>query len=415
MRNCEKYSVQMLRILVISIVMVAIHGLLLANSLISNIAEFGLLSVAYLILLVGKKRAQLVGTLPVFHPQLDYAIALFFMLWVITSLINQKAGAENLVALVRYIPLAYLVGKFLNMRDIKVIALVLVAIGVSQMLIGSLQLMDVLPWTLAEVGKEKKGLYGIFKDNISYAALMMISMIVVIELFTEKRRLRQLFALMFLIFILFSGSRAYFLIGLLFFVMRVMRVPVRLVFVGGVIGVLVIVLIGVDLGNNNEDFLYFLSSTYFSMAMHQRLGLILELLPQFLTSQNMLMGLGSDKELAVAYVVTHYSFNYLNPEYLIYIFEDVYWSSMLMYYGLLGTLTFIAYLCGIYLLSIRLRCQLKIDSGILLLFNWLFMSALGLGLVGQVFEVKVFSLFFWIFAGAVLIERRNLHENFANK
>lgn len=408
----------MIRILVICIILVAIFGLLPGLTGISTIIEFALLSSAAVSLLLLPGKAQGTAAIPALNKKSDVFIVAFVVLWMVAALMHDSLGLPNLVALLRYVLLAYLVAKFFSYNDIKLVSWLVFYIAVSQIVIGALQLADLVPWYLADdFTEEKSGLYGVFKDNVSYAAVLLVGLIVYKEILARASSLKTLaISFVFLVFLLLSGSRAYFLGGLIYFCIAIIKIPMKLFWVGSGIGLVLLVAIGgmVGVGSSNEDFFFFLSSAYIDMAMHQRLGILLELLPQFLSSIDLFFGFGSDRDSAVAQIAHQYTFHYLSPTILTNIIEDVYWTALLLYYGLVGLAFFVIFLMGIYSTSRKIKISKTRHIGLLNVFNWLFFSAIILGLTGQVFELKAFSIFLWIYVGALLTIKRDENAHTAN-
>lgn len=349
----------------------------------------------------------------------DVYIIVFFVIWLVVSFLNQSFGVPNLLALIRYIVVAYFVGVYVSFDRLRNISFLVFLLGASQIIVGSLQMLNIIPLVLVDVEIEKDGMYGVFDNNVSFAALLLVSLIVYGEILSKNRSLiTHMIAIIFLCFIFLSGSRAYFLIATSYYIIGILRLPMWHAIVTGVAVFAVTTVFGVDLGKDNRDFLYFLSSSYIDMAMQQRLGLVFELFPQYVFSIDYLLGFGSDKEYAVKTIIEKYNFFYLSPVNLQYIIEDVYWLAMAFYYGLLGSLAFVFYYFGAYRLFSRLQKQEVDKSGYTSLFIWIFTSSLLLGFVGQALEVKIFSMLFWLYVGALIVLRKSrfkLHRNNALK
>jgi len=395
--------------------LVAIFGLLPGLIGVSTVIEVILLSIAYALTLFGIGKVQGIGVLPVFNKYTDGFIVGFVLLWFALGAVHGFVGAANLFVLLRYVILAYLVAKYLSIKDIERISWIIFLLGISQIVIGCLQMAGVLPWVMTDVLLVKEGLYGVFKDNISYAAILLVAMIVYVEILNKASSFRTVVvSLLFICFIFLSESRAFFLLGFVYFLVAVLKVrmSVLLIAVGG--GAALLVASGLGLGESNQDFLFFLSDAYINMAMHQRLGLLVELLPQFITSPNIFFGFGSDKDLAVDQIIYSYNFYFIFTDDLPVIIEDVYWLTMLIYYGIIGTFFFLFYIIGVYCTGRKIQRLTGGNAGVVNAFIWLFFLALALGMTGQVFEVKAYSLFFWIYVGALAVVRRELYERTSN-
>jgi hypothetical protein len=93
--------------LIISIVLVAIFGLLPGLIDVSTVIEVILLSIAYALTLFGIGKVQGIGVLPVFNKYTDGFIVGFVLLWFALGAVHGFAGAANLFVLLRYVILAY--------------------------------------------------------------------------------------------------------------------------------------------------------------------------------------------------------------------------------------------------------------------------------------------------------------------
>ena len=354
-----------------------------------------------------------------FYFKTDIFIGLFLVFWFVTGIYHESYGIDNLLALLRFVLIAYFVGSYFTGVQIKFTVRILFYLGFTQIFVGVLQLSSILPWVLVDLesGIVKSGLYGVFKDNVSYASALFFTLLIYGEILRGRRRSARIFTVcVILLFIFFSGSRAYLLIAIAYVLYGFLKMRSWQILFTVLLIAPFTLLIELDLGSTNNDFFFFLSPSYINVAMQQRLGVVVELLPQYVSSVDFLLGYGSDKAYAVERLSDDFSFQFLSVLNLPYIIEDVYWFTMLVYYGLFGTVCF-----AIYLIGMGKACkEIYFFSGWLLrkylaVFLWSLLALVVLGFTGQVVEIKVFSFYFWFFSGVVLFARRLLMSQESGK
>lgn len=138
---------------------------------------------------------------------------------------------------------------------------------------------------------------------------------------------------------------------------------------------------------------------YFERAQNQRLGALLGIPPTVLFHKP-LLGFGPDEETTIA-ELNDSEPNFLYREVVQKGFEDVYWTAILAYFGILGLAAFAMLLLSIFLSAIKIRKQ-SMTAGtkqIATIVLMLITLTPFLLFFYRVLEFRSFSLYFWLLTG----------------
>ncbi|MEN8860721.1 hypothetical protein [Qipengyuania flava] len=373
-------------------------------------------------------------------------LLLLFLFWiVISTLLTSGSSARhlapdllvsllNIKALVRYITVFYLIVKidwsvtnYMRIRSaILMVVVVQVAIGLAQLYFGKAVLEFFSPRGIEEafglareafVDRERRSLeiYGTFRNTISYAYLMMIGVIVILVAGIRFGPIgSRALALLPIAMIFASGSRIVLFLTvaiytLYLFNLNFARASKAKVLFFSTTGALLSVatytfILSLDLKIERDTAAFVFSKDYIEAAMNQRLGIISLVLPQLISDPQILFGFGADKYYIANYAIsTTYLANYALIASLKLTLEDVYWVSLLLYFGIPGFLLFCAFLYKIYArLSYVVRTQDRWISEVAEIARLLLLLSIPLNFVNQAFEVQIFALIFWSFSAIAL-------------
>lgn len=377
-----------------------------------------------------------IGGVPKALNAITIALAAFFIFSVAVSLFSSPPAnlvfeLLNVKALLRYTLLIYIV-RSLDYSDsdfeglynffFKLLILQIV-LGVFQLL-GGLEIRELLSSRHMIDGfvgdvqgnsqsrfREANHLIGSMGDNISYGYFIIVCVAVYLSNIKKLDLEGWVVILISAIFLFYSGSRGVILLLpiLLLYKISLKNGAVsnlKLIFTATILLfplLFIIYILGTKLGgDNNRAFGFIFTSEYIYVAMNQRLGIVLDLLPQLLQDVNVIFGFGPDKYNFADYAInTYVSSNPILIGYLPHVLEDVYWVALLVYYGPIGTLLWL------YVLYLLFRQAIDASrnkhnhntrrAGRLVLM--LLIVAVAGAFINPVFEIRVFSFFLWLFAG----------------
>lgn len=242
-----------------------------------------------------------------------------------------------------------------------------------------------------------------FVNPIEYCFLIIGLYIIFLSIDTSFRK-KLLISFLCLLVTFNSGSIAGFLFLLILIYVVLIKKPFfkYLIYLSGIVAASVIIY------RNWETISWYFEISY----QYNRLGIILNTLPEFLSSGliNVLFGIGSDENHAYELITS-----YKTVPLMIYYdknlagLDDVYWIALLIYHGLI----FIILLGYFFVLIINASNQMnRADS---LIIKRLLLLMFCLGFINQIMEVKPFSLLFWttigILVNTVLNHKRWLNHN----
>jgi hypothetical protein len=148
------------------------------------------------------------------------------------------------------------------------------------------------------------------------------------------------------------------------------------------------------------------TAEYLRVAMMQRLGILLKVLPQFLTElrvADVLFGLSPDRAILNRFVADMVEV----PTVLtgnVAVIEDVYWVALPVYYGLVGLTSFGGFLVLISGQLYRIAWWGKelLERRLARIALLLLVVSVPLNLIGQYFETRQFSFYLWLMVGVSL-------------
>ncbi len=337
----------------------------------------------------------------------------------------------NLKALLRYVLLAYVL---LNLRVEReevytFLRLIYVSLGI-QLVVSLIQLVGPVSvdqfffprvrvtevagvqFKSTAIREAEKGyIFGTMTNNIAYGGFLLVGLATYVTRYIRDRR--DLFywgaVAVFLLLAYMSGSRAVtfavvLLVGVDHYLSgetgRFLKVSTLTFFPLA----LLVVLSGVNLTDLHVFEIF--SAEYLRTAMTQRLGILLEVLPQFLSElriADVLFGLSPDRSILNRFVSNLASI----PAGLsgnVQGIEDVYWVALPVYYGLVGLALFGGFLVSIFGHLYRIARWGKeiLERRLARIALLLLVVAIPLNLIGQYFETRQFSFYLWLLVGVSL-------------
>lgn len=262
--------------------------------------------------------------------------------------------------------------------------------------------------------------FGTMAHTINFATyiLMSLSVLLIFDniLLAKNNLLKLPLILLHLWGLYISGSRGAFICGflLLFWVLyqRRKKIPLLLTGVMSLIG-LVYAYYSVDKGESDKNFWFFLSPEYIEVVRHQRLGIIEDIFLNYLQTPYFLIGLSPDHNKISTYLLENFNID-IPLQFTHRTIEDVYWVALIVYFGMVGFSLFSFFMFYLFLkireiykkshiLSIR-NLALLVNS--LLIMSWL------LCWVMQIYDIRTFSFYLWLFAGVLLKLYRDSKLNY---
>jgi hypothetical protein len=217
----------------------------------------------------------------------------------------------------------------------------------------------------------------------------------------------------FILFLYNTGSRAATLAGLLvvgFHQFLIGQLSKKII--GGILAapLLLLVVPLLDPGSNYVTRAF--SQDYVQKAMNQRLGIVLLVVPHFLSNlglTDIMFGLSLDQRVLATMVADMFQVP-LALLSQIGMIEDVYWAALLVYFGVVGMGFLLGMLFSIFgrlwtlLEWARTDLQQRLGHLALLVLGISF----PLNLLGQYYEIRQFSFYLWILVGLAVgvIERQ---------
>jgi len=258
---------------------------------------------------------------------------------------------------------------------------------------------------------ERGYIFGTMTNTISYGGFLLVGLATYVTRYIRNRR--DLFywgtVAVFLFLAYMSGSRAVtFAVVLLvggdhYFsgeTGRFLKTNALIFFPLA----LLIVLSGVNLTDLHVFEIF--SAEYLRIAMKQRLGILLDVLPQFLSELrvvDVLFGLSPDRTILNRFVADMAEV----PAVLtgnVAVIEDVYWAALPVYYGLVGLSLFGGFLVSIFGQLFRIAWWGKglLERRLARIALLLLVVSIPLNLIAQYFETRQFSFYLWLMVGMSL-------------
>lgn len=359
-------------------------------------------------------------------------LLVFFVLSAYSSVLLQGGSlleaTLNLKALLRYVLVVYtLVNVPMDRETATTIFRVVYASVLIQLVVSAIQLvgpMEVDSIFLPRIEDEEVAgtqlgstalkeaergyIFGTMTNTISYGGFLLVGLGTYLTQFRRKNiPIRYWVVVGLALFLSFmSGSRAVTIAVILLTAAHqyILGRLKRLTLIGLFLTPLIIPLsMVVSVGLTDTYFFEIFSQQYIDKAMEQRLGVILLVLPYFVSSLgslDILFGLSADRQILDQVITDMFDVPLLLVQEIATI-EDVYWAALLVYYGVVGF-----GLLGGFFWAVLRRVQTiyrwaedataKRVAQIALL---LFVVAIPLNFLGQFFEVRQFSFYLWMFVG----------------
>lgn len=343
-------------------------------------------------------------------------VLLFFLCSLFTTMMhggNVGEACKHFGLMFRYTPLAsMLLFAKSSHRDLKtfimhftIISSILVGIGFIELIGGPGVAQYFMPITqefsyINTIFDETKEMdlvggfvFGIFPNTVDYSFFLLLSYIF---LSNSQIKINRVFlALIYVIVIFFTGSKATLLIFILAVSLQLSKNKVWIKAFWGVV-----LLVGGILLYEFWEIFYW---TVFIDSQSSRLGYIMFTLPDFLSefSFDTFFGVSPDKQLAWGKINSYANAPMMtwNIEHMTS-FEDEFYVALPVYYGMLGFLLLAVFYFKLYkaLICLQFPDNLMRYQTII---NSLFLCLLVAPLFNQITILRPFSLFFWIILGII--------------
>lgn len=345
---------------------------------------------------------------------------------------NMLYTVLNLKALLRYTLLVYIL---LNLRVERAeiytfLRLIYVSLGL-QLLVSLLQLVGPISvdqfffprvqntevagvqFKSTAIREAERGyIFGTMTNTISYGGFLLVGLATYVTRYIRDRRALFYWGTVATFFVLayMSGSRAVtFAVVLLVGIDHYLSGQTGQFLRAGTLTFLPLVLLATLLGINLRELHVFevFSAEYLRVAMTQRLGILLEVLPQFLSdvqAVDVLFGLTPDRTLLNRFLTDLSEVPAVLTGGNAAVIEDVYWVALPVYYGVIGLGLFGGFLTSIFrhLHRITRWGNGPLERRLARMALLLLLVALPLNLIGQYFETRQFSFYLWLFVGLSL-------------
>lgn len=390
------------------------------------------------ILVAQFQRLNATGRIRVIGRGIDGALFIFIGWTLFSTLLVMPDGMFipilNIKALVRYVFVFYLVATIewneprysMVRRAFYNIFLIQMVIGALQIVIGQPAIEFFSPRSLegvfgidriafADRDRSSIEVFGTFRNTISFAYLIMIGAILVLISQKKLGALPVTFTVVLaLAMLLFSGSRIVLFFLLVFVFLNWSRLEVSwkrtkkwliampILIVSAALVYMYVLSMNLQIEQGSTAYVF--SPDYLEGAMNQRLGIITQVLPEMLFRSEILLGLGADKEAIADYL--NEILNVPNVALLVTLsktLEDVYWVTIVLYFGIPGFVLFLVLWFKIYGAVARIvQSETGWISEAAIIAKILLLASVPLNLVNQAFEVQVFALTLWTFAAIAI-------------
>jgi hypothetical protein len=283
-----------------------------------------------------------------------------------------------------------------------------------QVFIGILQLFDVSMINVffqAREGLEKivvkeDTIKGTFKFGVFYGFFIMASFVILYP-YVRSWYLKILLVVTVLVLSYYSGSRMVVLGAIGFLIYMYYQGNKILIFVSACAGAVFVMSsgIGEEIGNIGSLIGLFSADFWINSLATGRLG-IFNIVPMFFGAgvKEILFGFSYDVDGITSFLYQDYdNLSAILRNNAIVGIEDVYWIAFLYYYGLFGIILF-----GIFYASVMMRLRRLAKTSLVIGHSPVIKSVTYLiifmvlsGFVNQVFYIKTFAFYFWVFAAIV--------------
>lgn len=343
-----------------------------------------------------------------------YVLFTFVLLGLITTILHSGSlGAliAKMGAMLRFIPFATIIPALgigekeikLFLSHLKIITFILLGIGVIE-LVGGIEIYSYF----APLSKEnsatqwmiEKGtmddIFGIFSNSIDYAYFLIISYIILSATSYLKFSPILLWSIFFML-IYFSGSKAAVIIFLCITSLYLAKSKYRR-WMFGFWG-LVLLVSGILIYQYWELFYW----TVFIDSQSSRLGILIFTFPEFLSELSLDTFIGLSPDPSICYDKIN---SYSKVPMMLWqrdsmnAFDDEFYVSVTMYYGIVGVLLLLTLFIGMYRSLIKAKYKNNFFK-YRQLVKAAYVCILIAPLFNQIIITKPFSLFFWIMIGIV--------------
>lgn len=363
----------------------------------------------------------------------DAMLLLFVLIAAASTSLNEAsplAALLNLKALLRYVLVVYvLVNVPIGERRLqRVIGVAVAAVAIqaavaglqagfgqevvsfflppsTDVTVGGLHLEFAATW---EAGRGR--VFGTMGQTVAFAGFMVVGLSVWLATRHEHPLRYWIGILVFVALLYLSGSRASLITGIgLVFGYEAIRGNVGLKTTLGVLGAGVVAgivaLTSVNLGQTELGEIF--TERYLDVAMNQRLGVVLLVIPEFVSRLDLhqvLLGMSGDPVILADFLADMFR----APRALLReatLLEDVYWGALMAYYGVVG------FGCIAYFLVTAIRRVMRIRSDgslsesagqMATVALLLLLASVPLNLVGKSLEVRQFAFYMWTSVGLAL-------------
>ncbi|MEY8708708.1 hypothetical protein AALK94_15565 [Bacteroides faecichinchillae] len=338
----------------------------------------------------------------------------FWLLWILVLILLLFSGYRHggalipsLIhwgALIRYIPLAYIVlsvNKYIDIgdkiiRQFKIVAIILIVIGYLCIILGD-KATFFLPLLPENATGERETLVGnysaVFANTIDYSFILIIFYII----FAYRANLSSMtllgISLFFFTPIFKTGSAASVVVFIIIFLYRITNKHRKVRYSIVVIFLLLFIILGYKYWD--------LVMLVIENARLSRLGMLTLTLPDFLSEMSFdtLFGVGNDGYVVLD-KVNGYKSQVTMLAYLtdgnISAFGDVFWVALLVFHGLLG-LSIIVFLYYMTFRSVTNKQYVDEKYDYNQIVKCVYFSIVMLSFLNQIIVVRSFALVFWIF------------------
>jgi len=376
---------------------------------------------------------------------IELPLIIFVFFAFISILLNRPplfGSFVNVRSFLRYVVLFYLVINLdLSSKQIRRLLKIIVVIGMIQIAIGALQLLTggaINQYLIPELpdltvggftrdtvllgrrGREIGSIFGTLGDTIFFALFLLVVMAIYLGKVHEYKVRHFLFIGIVFLATNFAYARAVIfgmlLMVLVFYRLRyginrslLLIVVVAPMFVGGAFAMANSSLIYRQYRNPGfqelsivENITGIFTIEYVQQAQWQRLGALMGVPPTVLANRPF-FGYGPDELTTIDRLNESYP-SYLHKRLIRDGFEDVYWTATLAYYGVFGTLAFIALIYTLYRSAIRVwaRSRDRLSKELAFTVACLVAVTPFLLFFYRVLEFRIYSFYLWLLFGLMI-------------
>lgn len=348
----------------------------------------------------------------------------FSLLSLILSYSTLLGYFSKIWVLLRYVILFLILIKIkITKQDLNRFYFVLGFTLCAQFLIGFLLMLDVSSINqffearegASKILRPEDTIKGTFKFGVFYGFFIFISFVLLFPHIT-KTYLKLLLTVLALFFCYQSGSRIVVL-GALAYLLFFLYKKNRFLTIFASISSLVVLFFSIsnaEIENIGSLIGLFSYDFWYASFVSGRLG-IFNIVPMFFEAgiKEVLIGFSYDVDAITLFLYQNYSnLSQILQNNAIIGIEDVYWIAFTYYYGLLGLGAFCIFY---FILVTKMYRLLKISNNIQyqhIIKSMLFLMFFSLicGFINQIFYIKTFSFYFWVFA-ALTIHPVNLYKS----